>query len=190
MANRASAGNGLTPSMTLGNTPATGGQSKYVIQSNESTSIYQGAPVKTASGYIVEGTSNTTGTQIGVFNGCFYTAPTTLKPTWSNYYAQVTPPNSENIQCFVNDNPWQEYTILTDAAVTQAGFMETYGLNTAAGSTTTGRSTNTLDIGATNATGYQWRLVRVAEDPENEDITAAYCKVVVVANLNEFKDSA
>jgi hypothetical protein len=68
--------------------------------------------------------------------------------------------------------------------------METYGLNTAAGSTTTGRSTNTLDIGATNATGYQWRLVRVAEDPENEDITAAYCKVVVVANLNEFKDSA
>ena len=190
MANRASAGNGLVPSMTLGNTPATGGQSNYVIQSNEATSIYQGAPVKSAAVYIVEGTSNTTGSQIGVFNGCYYTAPTTNKPTWSNYYAQVTPPNSENITGFVNDNPWQEYEIFTDAAVTQAGFMETYGLNTAAGSTLSGSSTNTLDIGSTNATTYQWRLVRVAEDPENKDITAAYCKVVVVANLNEFKDSA
>ena len=190
MANRASAGNGLTPSMTLGNTPATGGQSNYYIDANYATSIYQGAPVVSAAGYMTEGTSNTTGTQMGVFNGALWTDPNTLKPTWSNYYYQVTPANSEDITAFVNDNPWQEYEVFTDAAVTQAGFMETYGLNSAAGSTTTGRSTNTLDIGSTHATNYQWRLVRVAGDPENKDITAAYAKVVVVANLNEFKDSA
>jgi len=47
-----------------------------------------------------------------------------------------------------------------------------------------------LDIGSTHATNYSWRLLRLAEDPSNRDITAAYAKVVVVCNLNEFVDSA
>jgi hypothetical protein len=64
--------------------------------------------------------------------------------------------------------------------------METYDSNAVAGSTVTGRSSQTLDIGATSATANQWRLIRVAEDPENEDITAAYAKVIVVQNLCEF----
>ena len=57
------------------------------------------------------------------------------------------------------------------------------------GSTTTGRSNTELNIGATHATNNTWRLVRSAEDPENNDLTAAYCTVVVIQNLNEYIDS-
>ena len=65
---------------------------------------------------------------IGVFNGCFYTAANTQKPTWSNVYiaSTATDQNSGDIDAFVNDNPFQNYEIATDAAVAQAGFMETY----------------------------------------------------------------
>ena len=46
----------------------------------------------------------------GVFNGIFYNAATTLKPTWSNWYNQpITPANSENLTAFVLDNPHQLY---------------------------------------------------------------------------------
>ena len=100
---------------------------------------------------------------------------------------QVTPANSEDIDAFVLDNPQQQYVVATDDAVTQAGFLETYDMNVSAGSTTTGRSSATLDIGDTSADAASWRLLRSAEDPENEDITAGFCSVVVVANLLELQ---
>jgi len=193
MANSNTAGEGLNATSMLGNTPAPQGQSAYKIDAGYGTAIYNGAPVVSAAGYMTEGTVVTTGTtsMCGVLNGVFYNAATTLKPTWDNYYAgSITPANSEDITAFVNDAPWQNYEIFTDDTVTQAGFMETYNMNAASGSTTTGKSTNTLDIGSTHATNYSWRLLRVADDPENNDITAAYCKVVVISNLNEFVDSA
>ena len=61
----------------------------------------------------------------------------------------------------------------TDAAVAQSGYLETYDMNTSAGSTTTGKSSATLDIGDTSTTK-QFRLLRSAEDPENEENAAAF----------------
>jgi len=80
-----------------------------------------------------------------------------------------------------------KYKIDAGYAVTQAGFLETYDMNTSAGSTTTGKSSATLDIGDTSADAASWRLLRSAEDPENEDITAAFASVVVVPNLIELQ---
>ena len=100
---------------------------------------------------------------------------------------QVTPANSEDIDAFVFDNPQQQYVVATDATVAQAGFLETYDMNTSAGSTTTGRSSATLDIGDTSADEASFRLLRSAEDPENEDISAAFASVVVVPNLIELQ---
>ena len=88
---------------------------------------------------------------LGVLNGIFYNAATTLKPTFANHYVQVTPANSEDIDAFVFDNPQQQYVVATDAAVAQAGYLETYDMNTTAGSTTTGQSSATLDIADTSA---------------------------------------
>jgi hypothetical protein len=60
-------------------------------------------------------------------------------------------------------------------------------MNTTAGSTTTGQSSATLDIGDTRADAASWRLLRSAEDPENDE-NAAFRSVVVVANLIELQN--
>ena len=185
MANRNVAGMGFTPASTLGNSPAISGQSKYKIDNGNATNIFLGTQVQTAAGYVTVGAVNSK--TIGVFNGCFYTAANTQKPTFSNMYIANTATDlNPDIDVFVNDNPWQNYEISTNALVTQAGFMETYQSSAVAGNTVTGRSSQTLDIGSTSATASQWRLLRVAEDPENEDITVAFAKVIVVQNLCEF----
>ena len=187
MANRNSAGFGLIAAGTLGSTPSTQGQGKYFIDAAYATTIYSGGQVSSAAGYVTEGQQTADNPTLGVLNGIFYNAATTLKPTWSNHYVQVTPANSEDITAFCFDNPQQLYVVSTDAAVTQAGFLETYDMNTSAGSTTTGKSSATLDIGDTSADAASWRLLRSAEDPSNQDITAAYASVVVVPNLIELQ---
>ena len=186
MANRNEQGFGLIAAGTLGSTPATSGQGKYKIDAGYATTIFNGGCVASNAGYIIDG-QTTDAPVLGVLNGIFYNAATTLKPTFANHYVQVTPANSEDIDAFVFDNPHQQYVVATDAAVAQSGFLETYDMNTSAGSTTTGKSSATLDIGDTSADSASWRLLRSAEDPENEDITAAFASVVVVANLIELQ---
>ena len=185
MANRNTQGFGLIPAGTLGSTPATSGQGKYKIDAGYATTIYHGAAVASSAGYIVEGQGTATPV-LGVLNGIFYNAATTLKPTFANHYVQVTPANSEDIDAFVFDNPQQQYVVATDAACAQSGYLETYDMNTTAGSTTTGKSSATLDIDDTSADAASFRLLRSAEDPENDE-NAAFRSVVVVANLIELQ---
>ena len=194
MANRNSAGFGFRPSGTLGNTPSTQGLSQYWIASAASVNLFNGMAMKSSAGYMITGESATTVTTIGVLYGIYYTAATTNKPTWAHWYdATITPANSEDTQAFVNDNPFQKYTIASDGAVAanvpaaHVKFMETFSVyaNTG-GNTTTGKSTTTLDIAATDNTTHSWRLLRSAEEVENNDLTAAFCSLEVVQNLSEF----
>ena len=185
MANRNEQGFGYTAAGVLGSTPATSGQGKYKIDAGYATTIYHGGAVASAAGYIVEGQGTDTPI-LGVLNGIFYNAATTLKPTFANHYVQVTPANSEDIDAFVFDNPQQQYVCGTDDVVAQAGYLETYDFNTSAGSTTTGKSSATLNIGVTGNDDKSWRLLRSAEDPENDE-NAAFRSVVVVANLIELQ---
>ena len=145
MANTNTKGFGLIPAGTLGQTPATAGLGKYKIDAGSATTLYNGGAVASNAGYIVDG-QTTDAPIIGVLNGVFFTDPSTLKPTFKNFYQQVTPANSEDIDAFVYDNPQQQYVVATDDAVTQAGFLETYDMNTSSGSDTTGKSNATLDM--------------------------------------------
>ena len=222
MANRNTQGFGLIAAGTLGATPSTGGQNKYKIDSAYGSSIYLGQPVQydTAGGandnpgYIINGQDAITRSTIGVFNGCFYTDATTNKPTFSSYFPRTTAPaNSEDIDAFIIDNPFQQYNVQLDtrlaatAVLAQAEMGKTLGLTVSAngagsansGSTTSGQSNSQLTVGtASNAVANQWRLLRVAEDPENEDLIttpqtnpalanfSGYATVVVVANLSQW----
>ena len=196
MANRQTAGFGLVPVGTVGSTPSTQGQGKYFIDAAYDKDLFQGTVVQSKVGYIKAAEATRTLLTIGILNGIFYNAATTLKPTFASWYdATITPANSEDTKAFVNDYPFQLYNVATDAAVatTVAGahalYLDTFDVNTG-GSTTTGRSNTTLDIGDTHATNNTWRLIRSAEDPENNDLTAAYCTVVVCQNLNQYIDSS
>ena len=189
MANSNTAGFGLISAGTVGATPATQGQGKYYIEAADSDDLFQGCSVRMKDGYIVEASSTATFATIGVFNGIFYNAATTLKPTWANWYNQpITPANSENITCFVIDNPFQLFVGSASAAVTQAQIGQTVSFAAAVptGSETSGQCSNTLDISGINDTTKQWRIIRSAEDPENNDITAAYCSFVVAQNLGQY----
>ena len=188
MANRNSAGFGLIPQGTLGSNYTNQGQSKYYIVANYATSLYNGTTVKQSGGYIITAQAGITNTSIGVLNGIFYNAATTLKPTWQNYYSQVTPANSENTTAFVIDNPFQLYVTSFDTAIPIANMGATFGMASITGRTNGGQSTNAMLLAGASATANTWRTVRIAEDPENEDITAAYCSVVVVQNLNQYNN--
>ena len=189
MANSNTAGFGLIPAGTIGSTPATSGQGEYYIDAAYNADLFQGTAVKSYQGYIITAQAAITNTCIGVMNGIFYNAATTLKPTWSNWYNQpITPANSEDITCFVIDNPFQLFVGSMSAAATQADYGKTLSFTAAVptGSETSGQCTNTLDDGNIHATDNQWRLIRLAEDPENNDMTAAYTSVVVAHNLNQY----
>jgi hypothetical protein len=221
MANRNTVGFGLIPSGALGATPSTGGQNKYKIDSGYGSSIYLGQPVQydTAGGandnpgYVINGQDAITRPTIGVFNGCFFTAATTNKPTFSSFFARTTAPaNSEDIDAFIIDNPFQQYNVqlsgrlAATAALAQAEMGKTLGLTVSAngaasalsGSTISGQSNSQLTVGGSNAVANQWRLLRVAEDPENEDLIttpqtnpalagfSGQATVVVVANQSQW----
>ena len=86
MANRNTVGFGLNATGTMGSNYTNQGQSNYFIDAADATAIYNGQPVKLTSGYIVTATAAITNNALGVFNGCFYNAASTQKPTWNNYY--------------------------------------------------------------------------------------------------------
>ena len=188
MANRNTSGFGLIPHGTLGSNYTNQGQSKYYIVANYATSLYNGTTVKQSGGYIITAQAAITNTSIGVLNGVFYNAATTLKPTWQNYYSQVTPANSENITAFVLDNPHQLYVTSFDTAIPIANMGATFGMATITGSTLGGQATNSMLLAGASATANTWRTVRIHDDSENNDITAVNCSVVVVQNLNQYNN--
>jgi len=208
MANESTTGFGLRQAMRLGNTPAIGGQSKYKIKTAPGVGIFKNNPVSLQDssgdqGYVQDasfsttddtgagGIDYTTATEallIGVFNGAFYIDSTTKKPTFANSVAASqafgTNPNTGSTDgfAFVNDDPMQEYTVKADAAVTQSMIGQVGNINDfSATDAKDGQSTVTLDVGSLAETK-MFRVVRVAEDPKNEDATAAGCNVVAVMN--------
>ena len=207
MANRSTSGFGLRMAMRLGNGPAIGGQSKYAIKSGLGVGIFKGNPASIQlagdTGYIQDSAFSTTddgndggidfttandALLVGVHNGVFFIDGTTSKPTFANSVAASatfgTNPNTGSTDgvAFVNDDPDQEYVVKADAAVGQAIFGLCGNMNDfAAGDAKDGASTATFDSGTQGETK-MFRIVRSAEDPDNEDLTAAGANIIVVCN--------
>ena len=186
MANRNTQGFGFLPADSLTG-QAIKNQHKYKIDAAHGTSIYQGGFVISeagATGYIDSAGTSTTDELLGVFNGIFYNATTTLKPTWANAYIQpITPANSEDITAFVMDNPFQRLVAAAATSWTQAAVLATFGV-TSTGNDTTGRSTGSVTITSTSADANCVRLYGSADDSENADNTATFSSVVVSMNTN------
>jgi|TARA_R100001460_G_scaffold6848_1_gene17694 hypothetical protein len=189
MANRNTSGFGLRAANMVGGQASVQGQQSYKIDAGHNANIFNGEFVKIdhggTQGYIVGG-QGSAAQGIGVLNGIFFNAADTNKPTFSNFYKQpITPANSEDIEAFVIDNPFQQYVVATDAATTQASFLRTFDMNTSAGDTTTGKSSATLDIAVVGDNNKQFRLLKSAEDPENSE-AGAFRSVVVICNKHTY----
>ena len=207
MANQ-TAGFGFRQAPTVGSTPATGGQAEYMVKSGLGVGIFQNNPVSQQhtsgdDGYLQDTTADTmddgiaggvdwsTGTSniqplVGVFNGIFYIDSSTSKPTFANHVLASTTfgtdynTGSNDGIGFVNDNPMQEYTCKADAAVTQANLLSTFNPTdgATAGTQNNGQSTVKLNVASADATS-MFRIVRTANDPANNDNTAANSNVIV-----------
>jgi len=167
---------GLRPLKTLGQQDDSTGMSSHKILPGDASILYQGSmAVANTNGYI-DISSATSTLNIGAFWGCYYVDPTTLKPTFKNYYpGSITPPSSGAIEAFVYDSPYQEFEVQSDAtgASAQADiFMCCDTSSPTAGSTSNGISS--MESADTFGAGpAQLKVIGVSRDPENSDLTSA-----------------
>ena len=206
MANQSTVGFGFRAANRLGNLPSIQGQTKYQLQTAPGVALMKNDPASIQDagnqGFIQDASFATTddgGTGgaaynnsteaklVGVLNGFFFIDSTTLKPTFANNVAASqafgTNPNtgSTNGFAFVNNDPYQEYICKADAAVPQAEQNDlAFNCNNNDGTNKDGQSVVTLEMGSANAATSMFTIIGTAEDPENEDITAAGCNVRVV----------
>ena len=166
---------GLRPLKTVGQQDDSTGFSSHWIDAGEASPMYQGSLVSaTATGYIdIAGLTDVL--NVGAFWGCFYVDPTTLKPTFKNYYpGAITPPSSKDIEGFVYDSPMQMFEIQSAAtgASAQADIYMTCDLASNGGRTRDGLST-AESADAFGAGPAQLKVIGVSRDPANDEIGSA-----------------
>ena len=178
---------GLRPYRKLDGTPLVGAQNRYTIASNYGTAIYQGdLVVPVTGGNIERATANTSTAVVGVFNGVFYTDPTTQKPTWKNYYPGSVV--ASDITAFVVDDPDAVFLMDADAAFARADLFQNYSVTNATGNTKTGISEVQLDVSesGTNAS-FIIQAIDISQDPDNSDVASANANVLVRINKHFYR---
>ena len=168
----------------------TGGQirtEEYIIASGLTKVIYTGSPVMAiAGGQITLGTVSAV-QHLGVFNGCFYTDPTTSKPTWKAYYpGSIT---ASDIVANVYADPQIIFEGQHDGTATLANNTHAnHDYVGTGGSTINGQSSSEIDTSTYTTTGSgTFVQIGTSKDPDNQDLTAANSNAYVVANTGEHK---
>ena len=177
---------GLRPSRQLNGSPFINAQNRYRIAANNTTAIFQGDLVKPlTSGTISRAVANTSDAVVGVFNGCFYTDPTTQKPTFSNYYPGSV--NASDIIAMVIDGPDTVYEVKADATFVVADLFRNYSITNETGSTQTGISKVTLDVSESGTAGtFVVQAIDISQDVFNSDVNASSNVGVLVRINNHF----
>jgi len=178
---------GLRPYRKLDGTPLVGAQNRYTVASGYATAIFQGDLVIPVTGGNIERyPGNTSTAVVGVFNGCFYTDPTTQKPTFKNYYPGGVA--ASDITAFVVDDPDAVFLVDADATFARADLFQNYSLTAVSGNTKTGNSLQQLDVGAsgTNAT-FVVQAIDICQDPDNSSTSSANANILVRINNHFYR---
>ena len=178
---------GLRPYRKLDGTPLVGAQNRYTIASSYATAIYQGdLVVPVTAGNIERATANNAASVVGVFNGCFYTDPTTQKPTYSNFYPGGIA--ASDITAFIVDDPDAVFLIDADAAFTRADLFRNYSISNTTGVTQTGISKVQLDVSVSGTTTtFAVQAIDISQDPENSDTGSANANILVRINNHFYR---
>ena len=177
---------GLRPIAKVGSAPGgTTGTTKYSIADNQGTAIFTGDPVKYKNDGTVE-VATAGDASCGVFMGCFYTDPTTSKPTFRNHFPASLSPG--DAIAFVADDPDQLYIAQQDSDgsnLVAADLNLNADLVFGAGSTSTGMSGVEIDSSTKNTTAaLQVRLIDFYDTPSN-DATANNSILVIKINNHQ-----
>ena len=178
---------GLRPVRKLDGSPFINAQNRYRIASNYGTAIFQGDLVIAVNdGTIARHTANNASPVIGVFNGVFYTDPTTQKPTFKNYY-----PGSivaSDIIANVIDDPNVVYKIDSDGAFAVADIFKNFSVTNVTGNTQTGISKVQLDYSVSGTTGtFVIQAIDISQDPDNDEAGAANGDILVRINNHFYR---
>jgi hypothetical protein len=178
---------GLRPYRKLDGTPLVGAQNRYTIASGYGTAIYQGDLVEPlGTGNIQKHGANTSDAVVGVFNGCFYTDPTTQKPTFSNHYPGGIA--ASDITAFVVDDPDAVFLIDADQAFTRADLYKNYSVTNTTGVTSTGISKAQLDVSNSGvAATFVIQAIDISQDPDNSDTGTSNANVLVRINNHFYR---
>jgi hypothetical protein len=178
---------GLRAARQLDGSPYNGAQNRYRILKNYGTALYQGDLVQTSLNGTIQRAGATDNPVVGVFNGVFYTDPTTSKPTWKNYYPATISAN--DIMAQVIDGPDVVFEINADATFTVSHLFANYSINATTGSTLSGQGKESLDVStADSSSTFVLKAVDISQDPNNSDITASSgVNVLVVINAHSYK---
>jgi len=174
---------GLKPVRKLDGSPFINAQNRYRIAANYGTPIYQGDLVKPVTGGGIErAVANTSDLVVGVFNGVFYTDPTTQKPTYKNYYPGTV--NASDIVANVIDDPNVVYKVDADGAFDVEDIFKNFAITNATGSTLTGISEVQLDFSVSGLTtsGTVLQAIDISQDVSNSTADAANVDVLVRIN--------
>ena len=179
---------GLRPVRKLDGSPFINAQNRYRIASNYGTAIFQGDLVKPVTGGGIErAVANTSDLVVGVFNGVFYTDPTTQKPTFKNYYPGGVA--ASDIIANVIDDPSVVFSIDSDGAFAVADIFKNFAITNVTGNTLTGISEVQLDYSVSGLTtsGTVLQAIDVSQDTQNNEAGSANVDVLVRIN-NHFYD--
>ena len=178
---------GLRPYRKLDGTPLVGAQNRYTIASGYATAIYQGDLVEPkGTGNIEKHGANTSDAVVGVFNGVFYTDPTTQKPTFKNFYPGGIA--ADDITAFVIDDPDAVFLVDADAAFTRADLYKNYSVTNTTGVTATGISKAQLDVSVSGVTAtFAIQAIDISQDPDNSDTSNANANVLVRINNHFYR---
>ena len=179
---------GLRPVRKLDGSPFINAQNRYRIASGYATAIFQGDLVKPVTGGGVErAVAATSDKVLGVFNGVFYTDPTTQKPTFKNYYPGGVA--ASDIIANVIDDPSVVYSIDSDGAFAVADIFKNFAITNVTGNTLTGISEVQLDYSVSGLTtsGTVLQAIDISQDTQNDTAGSANVDVLVRIN-NHFYD--
>ena len=178
---------GLRPYRKLDGTPLVGAQNRYTIASSYATAIFQGDLVIPVTGGNIERyPGNTSTAVVGVFNGCFYTDPTTQKPTFKNYYPGGVA--ASDITAFVVDDPDAVFLVDADATFARADLFQNYSLTAVSGNTKTGNSLQQLDVSVSGTdTTFVVQAIDICQDPDNSSTSGANANILVRINNHFFR---
>jgi hypothetical protein len=181
---------GFRPVLMMGSAYNGQGQQQMSIASNETNSIFMGDPVVlNANGSISRGSS--AGAElVGVFNGCFYTDPTSQKPTFSTHYPGAIV--ADDIVANVISDPNVIFEVKVDdtnggrAQVGSTCNIASYS----AGNTKSGISNVAIDgdtFATSNASNFA--VYDLSTDPDNSDYTVANANILVRINKHQYTDT-
>ena len=178
---------GFRPVRKLDGSPFINAQNRYRIASNYGTAIFQGdLVVPVADGTIARHVAANTSAVVGVFNGCFYTDPTTQKPTWKNYYPGSVV--ASDITAFVLDDPDIVGKMDCDGAFAVADIFKDFNVTNVSGNTQSGISEVQLDFSASGVTiAFMLQAIDISQNPDNSEAGAANVNVLVRINNHFYR---